>query len=113
MDWAGEALENCGSPATSELAFLNQQLASPCEDVVYWSCKLIARMGAAANGCQESLCRMLANDKHPDAVKQQVLNALGRIGELKPDCIAAIRVCSQVAKPQLAALAQQLLDQVT
>ncbi len=111
LDWATEALENCGSPDAKELAFLNQQLASPSEDVVYWSCKLIARMGASANGCQESLCRMLGNDKHSDAVKQQVLNALGKIGELKPSCVAAIRVCSQVAEPKLAGLAQQILEQ--
>jgi hypothetical protein len=111
IDWANEALENCGSPEVSELEFLNRQLASSCEDVVYWSCKLIARMGALANGCQESLCRVLANDKHPDAVKQQALLALGKVGELKPSCVAAIRVCSEVAKPQLATLAKQILDE--
>ncbi len=64
IDWATEALENCGSPDQNELEFLQSQLQSSSSDVIYWACKLIGRMGALANSCQPHLCQVAVSTSH-------------------------------------------------
>jgi HEAT repeats len=110
IDWATEALENCGSPTPDELGFLQQQLQSPSTDVVYWACKLIARLGLLANGCQPALCRVFSESNNPDAVKKQAVIALGRIGTLAPESRNALQMVATSSSENLSSLANKILE---
>lgn len=110
IDWATEALENCGSPAQNELGFLQQQLQSASPDVIYWACKLIARLGPFANDCQPALCGVFSASENSDTVKQQALIALGRIGKLESESLNAIKIVAQCSSLNLSSLASKLLE---
>jgi HEAT repeats len=109
IDWATEALENCGSPAHDELEFLQNQLQSSSNDVIYWACKLIGRMGPFANPCQPALCQV-ATSESSDAVKQQALIALGRVGTLKDESRISLQQIAKSQSANLSSLASKLLE---
>lgn len=110
IDWATEALENCGSPDQNELEFLQNQLQSSSSDVIYWACKLIGRMGTLANACQPHLCQVAVSTSHSEAVKQQALLALGRIGTLKDESRSSLQPIAQSNSANLSSLASKLLE---
>ena len=110
IDWATEALENCGSPAQDEVGLLQQQLQSPSPDVIYWACKLIARMGPLANGCQRSLCHVFSTSENSNAVKQQALIAMSRIGTLESESRNALQIVATSNSASLSSLASKVLE---
>ncbi len=110
IDWATEALENCGSPDQNDLEFLQNQLQSSSSDVIYWACKLIGRMGVLANTSQPHLCQIVVSTAHSEPVKQQALLALGRIGTLKDESRRSLQQIAECNSANLSSLASKLLE---
>jgi hypothetical protein len=111
IDWANEALENCGQPEPMQLDFLLEQLKSPSDDVLYWTCKLIGRVGPAANRCQMQLEHVLRQDKLAGTVKKQAILALGRLGPIQPQVRATLEGLRQSSDANLSQAATTALEQ--
>ncbi len=109
VEWATEALENCGPPSATELDFLQSCLASPTADVAYWACKLLGRAGAAAERTQPALVQLLGNASGPEAARYQALVALGRLGPLQAASRQAVEACTRDSSARIATQAKQLL----
>jgi hypothetical protein len=109
VEWATEALENCGPPPDTALDFLQSCLASPTADVAYWACKLLGRAGPAAGRTQPALVQVLRDTSGPEAARYQALVALGRIGPLPAESRQAIEACTRDSSARIANQAKQLL----
>lgn len=110
MQWATEALENCGPPEEAQLPWLASQLQDPSEDVAYWACTLIGRAGLLANSLQCQLAETLKN--RTGASRLKAASALGKIGKLNESSIVELRkAASETNLPALASAAQRALEQ--
>ena len=76
IQWACEALENCGVPQASQVNELVPMLKHDDALVASWTCKLLARMEQASSPAQPYLVELLKN--HSDQlVREEAARALG------------------------------------
>lgn len=109
MQWACEALENCGVPAASQLNQLLPFLKHPDDLVVSWTCKLLARLEQAAAAAQPGLVEVLKC--HGDQfVREEAAQALGLLAELSPAARSALEQAATDGGPRLKRIATAALE---
>ncbi len=108
-EWAAEALENCGKPLETDIAFLAEATMTTEGDVAFWACKLLGRLGVVANDSQSALCSVLLSEQTSAASRHQAAIALGVIGKLNAMSREALQKASESKDPRLARLSIQSL----
>jgi hypothetical protein len=109
-EWANEALENCGEPLDSDLAFLAQIVREQDVDAANWACKLLGRGGTRANSLQDALIAVVESESAPLALRQQAALALASIGTLTAASREALQRTSRSNDARLARLSTQALE---
>lgn len=109
MEWATEALENCGAPLESDLDFLGQATQECESDVDYWACKLIGRLGDKANALQNALTSVVSSASKSLTSRQQAALALASIGTLTPSSRESLQNATRSDDARLARISTQAL----
>jgi hypothetical protein len=108
IDWANEALENCGPSLPKDHAFLAEQLQSVSSDRAYWACKVLARSSTAAQEHQAAICAIAVQPSTPEAVRIQAMLALQKIDGLSLESRTAVERLVSDESSKIAALAKQI-----
>jgi HEAT repeat protein len=95
VDWATEALENCGEPRSEDAAWIASQLSSDTADVAYWAATLLGRLGEGISGFQKTLVAVAIDSKRTANVRQRAIWALGRIPNLNNETVTALQSLQQ------------------
>ncbi len=109
VQWASEALENCGAPKATQLNELLPFLKHDDRLVLSWSCKLIARMGRSASAAQGLLVDLLSGHKDT-LVREEAARALGEQSELNSAARSALEQAAMDGGPRLKRLATAALS---
>lgn len=108
IQWASEALENCGVPSTSQLNDMMQMLKHDDALVASWTCKLLARIEQSASAAQPQLVELLKS--HSDQlVREEAARALGVQAELSSAARSALEQAATDGGPRLKRLATAAL----
>lgn len=106
IDWATEALENCGPPSTAHLAALQVSAGDAHPDVSSWACRLIGRMGADASPAEATLVSVLTQHASAETRRQSAL-ALSKLDKLSAESLSALQQAAHSTDARLARAAQQ------
>lgn len=108
IQWASEALENCGVPSTLQVNELISMLKHNDALVASWTCKLLARMEQFASAAQPQLVELLIS--HSDQlVREEAARALGVQAELSSAARSALEQAATDGGPRLKRLATAAL----
>ncbi len=114
VDWATEALENCGPPRKDDAEWLAKQLFSDTADVSYWAATLLGRMGEDVSEYQTSLVKLALDSKRTANVRQRAVWALGRISNLSNETKIALQsLRKNKSLEQIAAMAEMVLAEAS
>ena len=108
VQWACEALENCGVPSAQQVGQLVPLLKHSDALVVSWTCKLLTRIGHAAQPAQSSLVELLSGHCDP-LVREEAARALGAMAELTSAARSALEQAATDGGPRLKRLATAAL----
>lgn len=106
--WASEALENCGSPAPSDMGLLIEATAHPSELVASWACILLARLGSAATAAESCLAKAVET-RTESIVREEAARALGTLGTLSATTRNILTTAAAQGSPRLKRLATAAL----
>ena len=104
VQWACEALENCGEPQPEVLATIAPLISHPDELVASWACKLVARAGSEASWTESILTEALSA-RTEESVREEAARALGRIGATSTAAHEALAAAARQGGPRLKRLA--------
>lgn len=109
VQWACEALENCGVPGVSQVSDLVRLLKHDDALVVSWTCKLLTRMEHESAPAQATLVELLR--LHSDQlVREEAARALGVQAELTSAARSALEQAATDGGPRLKRIATAALD---
>ena len=108
VQWAESALEEI-QPSLSSLAEISKLVSSSEEQVAYWSCTLLGRLGAAAEDAADPLAKVLGSNA-PLAVRERAAWALGKIGSGAPAAVEALKAAAEDGESRLGRLAAKALE---
>lgn len=104
IQWACEALENCGQPHTTSLALLMQLVDHSNVLIATWACKLLARLGSDAQAAQSQLACAVST-RREEVLREEAARALGQLAELSAASRAALQDAAIHGGPRLKRLA--------
>ena len=108
---AVSALEDLGSPPTSDLEELISLLDAPQADVAYWGATLLGRLGQDAAPATRKLASTLGSHA-AIPVRERAAWALGKIGPAAAEAIEALEAAAEESQPRLRTLAAQSLRSI-
>lgn len=109
VQWACEALENCGVPEQTHVNELLPMLKHDDALVVSWTCKLLARMEQSSAPAQPALVELLRC--HSDQlVREEAARALGVQADLSSAARSALEQAATDGGPRLKRLATAALE---
>lgn len=109
VQWACEALENCGVPEPAQVAGLVCFLKHADSVVVSWACKLLARMEDESAPAQPALVELLRS--HDDQlVREEAARALGVQAELSAAARGVLEQAAMDGGPRLKRIATAALS---
>ena len=114
VDWATEALENCGPPRKDDAEWLAKQLFSDTADVSYWAATLLGRLGDDVTECQATLAKLASDSERTANVRQRAVWALGRISNLSNESKIALQsLRDNTSLGPVAAMAEMVLAEAS
>jgi hypothetical protein len=116
MNFANEALENCGPPECKDIDFLLKKVTSEHALVVYWASTLLGRIpgekidAPKRVSIQQELCSVISKQSFDLPARERAAWAIGEIGQPNDSVRTELNKQMTGAPPRLARLLQSALS---